>query len=316
MAGDDAKQRLKFGKFWDDLDAYALTLEPSLARAFAEVITQLRQILSDTDVERMVATQDFSVLLGQADLRGVQLALRDAVDAAATRALESGVLGTVQVRFDLMHPYVIDALRDFESKAIASLDYSIKSGVLHYLERQVPYGTNPIEIARGIRDVIGLPDNLVQAGANYRRMLLEGDPNALKRAIRDKRFDATVLRGIQNGGLPKAQVDQQMERWYARALKLHSETIARTASMDAVNVGNRLAWSQLIADEKVDVNKLRRWWVVARDERVCPICRPVPVMNPLGVGFNELFNTPEGQVIGPTLHYRCRCVVWTEQVET
>jgi hypothetical protein len=310
--------RLRRERFWKTLDDFAVSLEPRLARAYAAVLAGLRAAFTLAQWDDIVQRGDVTPITEALNAQPLQMALRESVAASAG---ETAILGQLKVEFDILHPYVSDALRIFESRAIQTLEQEVRSGVLAYLNTTVSRGINPREIARGLRDQIGLPPNLVQAGARYREMLTSGDAGQLKqaltRAIRDKRFDGTIERAISGQtSLTREQIDRQMERWYERALTVHTETIARTASMDAVNVGNRLAWQQVVADGQVSIHNLRRYWVVAKDEKVCPDCKPVPMMNPDGRAWDELFATPVGDVLIPTLHFRCRCVIWTAVEET
>lgn len=310
--------RLTRERFWYALDQFAESLEPAIRKAFLEAVQSVRENFSDEDLARIAMTHDVTPLLAALATDTLKFALRDAVSSAAEQV---AVLGKVAVRFDILHPYVTPALKDFESRAIAALEVEVRDGVLAYLRETVSRGMNPIQIARGLRDKIGLPQNMIEAGARHRAMLASGErrmlKEALKHKLRDARFDGSIQAAMNKGvALTPAQIDRQMVRYYEKALKHHTETIARTASMDAVNVANRLSWQQIISDGQVDVNSLRRYWVVAKDERVCPECKPIPELNPKGRGWDEPFETPVGPIMQPTLHFRCRCVIWTAIEET
>jgi hypothetical protein len=98
---------------------------------------------------------------------------------------------------------------------------------------------------------------------------------------------------------------------YRRKLvSLRAETFARTASIDSANAGQTAAWEAAVAQGAVPLEQIRRYWIVADDERLCPRCEPIPRLNPNGVGLREPFITPEGFVLRPTVHPQCRCTCW------
>lgn len=320
-------ERIQALRFWEALDAFATAQEPAVAIALQDAVDALRLRITDDQLVDIIARGDVEALLQQLDFEPVRFALRDAMTRAAEQtpdgftALNGQVMGrwplAIQVRFDTLAPYAVAALRDFESRAVDVLQRDIRAGFLAAIERGVSTGVNPIHTARRVRELIGLPDNLVRASQSYRDALLSGNVsdlrNAIDRQLRDARFDRSVLRAIAD----KAPVDpERVERMVAaynrRALQFNAETLARTGTMDALNQGNRLAWRQAIDTGKVLVYELRRFWIVARDERTCPRCLTIPQLNPEGRGMDEPFVTPyDGLVMYPTLHFRCRCVVYT-----
>lgn len=320
-------ERIQALRFWEALDAFATGQEPAVAAALTAAVQALRDRITDAQLVDIIGRGDVDALLDQIDFEPVRFAFRDAMAAAADRtpqgftAANGQTVGawplSIQVRFDTLAPYAVAALREFESRAVDVLRQDIRGGFVTAIREGVAAGKNPIDTARRVRDLIGLPDNLVRATASYREALLSGNTTQLRdavdRALRDARFDRSVLRAIAD----KAAVDpEKVERMVAaysrRALQFNAETLARTATMDALNQGNRLAWRHAIETGAVQIYELRRFWIIARDERTCPRCRPIPSLNPEGRGMDEPFVTPyDGLVMLPTLHYRCRCVTYT-----
>jgi hypothetical protein len=323
--------RVQALRFWEALDAFATAQEPAVAKALHRAIQDARASLTDAELERIVTTGDVDAILERIDFNAVKFALRDAATSAGEQTPEGfagistgGQQGIwpqiIRVRFDTLAPYAVAALRDFESKAIDALREEVRSGVIAEIRNGVTRGLNPRQTARELRELIGLPDNLVQAITSYRSALQSGNrtelKDALERALRDKRFDRSLLTALQGDqAMDPARIDRMVTRYAERALTHHTETIARTATMDALNQGNRMAWQQAITDGKVSVHDLRRFWVVARDERTCVRCLTIPLLNPLGRGMDEPFVTPfDGLVMLPTLHFRCRCIVYTKYI--
>lgn len=85
-------------------------------------------------------------------------------------------------------------------------------------------------------------------------------------------------------------------------IQRRAQGIATTQAYGAANLGQRLALRQAGRD-------VRGFWMVARDERLCPICQRIPGMNPDGIPLDGQFQTPAGLVDGPPIHVMCRCSV-------
>jgi hypothetical protein len=320
-------ERIQALRFWEALDAFATTQEPAVAAAILAAVQDLRARVTDDELVDIIGRGDVDALLQQVDFDGVRYALRDAAQRSAEQtpggftAANGQVMGAwptiIRVRFDTLAPYAVAALRDFESKAVEVIRQDMRAGFVAAIREGVASGVNPIETARRIRDMLGLPDNLVRAVQSYRDALLSGNRSdlrdALDRALRDGRYDRTVLQALANRTpIDPEKAERMVAAYERRALQHNAETLARTGTMDALNQGSRLAWREAIEQQVVQIYELRRFWIVARDERTCPRCLTIPQLNPAGRGMDEPFVTPyDGLVMFPTLHFRCRCVVYT-----
>jgi uncharacterized protein with gpF-like domain len=90
---------------------------------------------------------------------------------------------------------------------------------------------------------------------------------------------------------------------------MRADTIARTESFRAVEMGEQLSWESAVQDGLVEVGDIVRKWVTARDDRVRPEHAAIPKMNKDGVGLREPFKTPSGPVMQPPFGVNCRCSV-------
>jgi len=99
----------------------------------------------------------------------------------------------------------------------------------------------------------------------------------------------------------------------ARAIRLllrrRAQTIAETETHTLGQEGQRQLMLQAIRSGVVVEEQVRRYWEVSEDEHLCARCAPIPGLNPDGVALDAPFHTPEGPVMGPTLHPLCRCEV-------
>ena len=153
----------------------------------------------------------------------------------------------------------------------------------------------------------------------YQRTLL-----SLLRASHDSELDmemskATtdeIARGWLGGPFTPAQLDKMVAASARKYRQFRSQTIARTEALRATNFGVQDAWRQLIEAGGAPEALVRRQWVVAKDERLCDVCAPVPGLNPKrGVPFAQPFATPVGPLMMPPAHPNCRCTVFIRRFE-
>lgn len=222
----------------------------------------------------------------------------------------------VEFTFGVTNPNTVLWLQNYEYNLIREMTAEARLVVGDVIRAGVERGTNPIDIARDVKQHIGLTQRQSKAVLNFRRALEEMDPVALERKLRDKRFDGSVARAIRDQKpLDKASVDKMVARYQDRYLKYRAETIARTEAMRSVNSGAMLAWQQAVDAGKIPVEAIVRKWVFTHDARTRPAHRQIPGMNPDGVGFNEMFRTPDGPLLypgdpngPPEATINCRCV--------
>lgn len=299
----------------DLLDGIAAKFEPRLRAAFLRAVEEakgridvkaLREAIEKADlpaVFRIVGLTEEGPFARLIDpLRSVFLA---AADAASKQRP-----GRLEVRFDMLESRTVGLLRDYGLRLVAQVTNDARQGVMEVLADQMGGGVNPRAVATQVGQIVGLTQSQSRAVRNYRKALEELKGEALVRRLRDGRFDRTVARAIeQQEGLSKATIDKLVARYAERSLRRRGETIARTESIRAANLANWAAMRQAIEAGKVQAGAVTRRWVVARDERTCETCKPIPKLNPNGVGMMEPFRTPLGVVQHPPLHPNCRCVV-------
>lgn len=170
------------------------------------------------------------------------------------------------------------------------------------------YGMSPEAVQLALENVIALTPSQANAVANFRRLLEQGNPQALNRVLRDRRFDATVQSWIDAESEPEADaIDAMVERYAERQLAFRAQTIARTEAMKAATGGIRDAYVQAVQSGRLFDHEVRRHWLVHLDERLCFICASVPAMNPDGVGVMQPYLSIAGPLMTVGPHARCRC---------
>lgn len=268
---------------------------------------------------------------------------------AASAAAIAFRAGGVSFAFDTLNPRLITWLQTYSLKLIREINEGTREGVRQFLLDGMKAGKNPKDVARQVRGVVGLTARQSQAVANYRRQLEEfhlkrsagswglgNKPNKVNgtqvsildgegantdgidtRRLRDFRYDGQLRRAMETGKpLKPEQIDKMVAAYQRKYLAYRSRTIARTEAIRATNMGVQDAWQQALDKGVVKEALVRKKWVVARDERTCTVCGPVPKMNPpKGIPHAASFKTPNGPVAIPPLHPNCRCTVIYRQYE-
>lgn len=302
-----------------------LDLEPGLRRAFLEAVERLE---SRVDMARLIEL----LRLGRVDeaLRTVEAAsiaqswqrlavgATDAVSIAAIAALRAPIPAVVEISFSRTNPLAVSWMRRYETDLIREMTAETLGGVRAVLQRGLNEGRNPLDVARDVRSLIGLTQRQQQAVLNYRSALERGSRSALERALRDRRFDGTVRSAVQNNiRLAPEVIDKLVGRYRARYIQFRAQTIARTEAARALSMGNHLAWEQMITDDVIARDDVRRVWIHTHDDKVRDAHRTIPERNPDGVGMDEPFDSALGPILFPgdpaasaANTINCRCVVF------
>jgi SPP1 gp7 family putative phage head morphogenesis protein len=299
----------------------ALKLEGKIRKAFLEAILAVQSAIVLVKLESAIRSGDVDrvmLLLGLADaLRGIGVAagittfsesLQSAFFLGAQTALKAlpPKIG-VSMSFDLLNPESVKFLQKYTMDLIQQLSLQQRQAVQQIITRGFIQGAHPYEQAREIKDAIGLTGRMEQAITNYRAALESGSStglqDALNRALRDGRYDPTLLKALRDGGrLTQAQIDAMVDRYRERYLQHRARSIARTESIRASAAGQQELWRQAQQEGRIPRTALRRWIAVG-DDRICPICRELH-------GKKAAINGEFAPGIEyPPAHTTCRCTL-------
>lgn len=304
--------------FWTRAQRRASSLSPELRDALLRAFELIRESIPQAELARIIASGNVEAV--------VRVALNEAITDVAFRqvrerirrqvetnvayfapALPKGgkVNGTIAVGFDILNPKTIDAIRQLDTKVVQTLADETRDVVRAVVENGIREGLNPRAIAWDLRDVVGLAPNQAAAVDNFRRMLEEGDREALTRALRDRRFDRTLERalGADGEGLSAGAIDRQVDAYRNRMLAFNAETNARTASIDAMKLGQRLTWEDAANKGLVDRALLVKTWRGVKDDRER---ESHLAMEGETVPFDSAFSN--GQMIPGESEWNCRCI--------
>ncbi len=290
----------------------------SALRAVRDAVTveAIRQALSVSFYRAIFLLPDRAAL--EADLKLAfddlaelhDQAARAAADDITAALREIGSLETVA--YDRLDPGAVAALQGYRDELIADLTGTMQDAIAQVLTSGVTAGVPQEQLAQDIARTVGLTPQQAQAVANYRRAILAGDASALDRTLRDRRYDATLQRAIAGEYVEPERVSAMVRRYAHRMLDFRAQTIARTETLRAVNRGRLEAYRQAITAGKLDPVDVRRRWLTAHDELVCPVCRSIPLLNARGIALDAVYLSADGPIDAPPVHPRCRC---TEEFE-
>lgn len=289
------------------VDKYEPKIKAALMAAFDQVrdkvkLRELASIISEQGIHGAYNYLNQLNIAGILDA-GVLPVIEDAFTESGRMTLDmmpkDGIIGET-FRFDVTSPVITSKLSQQGLALIRSIDQATREAIQRGLQANITAGMHPTAAARDFRANIGLTPKQEQAVRNFRMLLETGDKAALDRALRDKRFDPSVVRAL-SGEKPidKKKVDKMVQRYRERYLKYRSETIARTEAMRAVNSGRHAASLQMVDEGFIDRQRVRKFWINTRDTRTRANHVSIPGMNPDGVPVDQPFNTPLGPMMFP-----------------
>lgn len=280
-----------------ELDRLTLQLEGRIAKRLVSALEKAKQGIKLTKLEKAILDRNYAAAVSAIGRERVINALVAAQsDTLPLQAdgwrqiadeLPERLRRLVQVELSLgayatQRPEVLEAIRRADLRRIVEIDRETERAIRDQITRGLERGIHPRDVARQLRDTLGL--NRAQAKhVELFRQRLEGE------------------------GRDPAQVDRMVQREANRQAQQRAENIARTEAMSALNTGRQAQMSRLVRDQVINPEEWEQEWVVADDERLCPICREFDgVRADIGADFisNDFTRSK-----GPPVHPRCRCIV-------
>jgi hypothetical protein len=207
-------------------------------------------------------------------------------------------------------PELIAAVRRWEDGAFSRVRADVRDGLREVIATELQRGIGPRQVAVSLKQGVGggLTAYDAKIVQSFRQALEDGRTgDAMRRALRDRRRKITA-------DLTPAQIDKAVDAYRRKLIAFRAETFARTAAMQAANEANAVGWYEAIRQGAVPASEVRRYWIVARDERLCEVCSPIPDQNRDGVPLGESFITPNGPTLLPPIHPNCRCTTFIRRL--
>ncbi len=261
--------------FWQRVSRKAAAMQPDLAAAVLRAFAALRQRIGEQAFARLIARGDVDAALALLSDSSLNLALaplqqqlRDQLaEATAYWARVLPILppppsrGTIAFGFDVLNPQTITAIRTLEDRAMTTLKADIRETVRQRIAAGLAAGEHPLAVARDLRAVLGLAPNQELAVRNLRRELETGQyASAADRALLDRRFNLAKLAGLQPAERA-ARIDRIVGAYRKSFVAYHAETVSRTATLDALKIGQRLTLDAAVGRGDVDGGRLMKQWV-------------------------------------------------------
>lgn len=210
--------------------------------------------------------------------------------------------------FDRISEEAVAWAEEHAAELVTSVTAETRDGLRQAVSRAFRDGIAPREAAKIIKQLVGLRPDQVDSVLNVRQRLLD----AMARAERTGKTINVKIPGqprginVPKGGLPPDRMSALLDRYAKRKLRERALLIARTETIAASNAGQQLQWAQAVTDGLLRGNEKQRW-VVAFDERLCPICRQLHGQEvPLGQPF---ISSTLGKITAPPAHPNCRCSI-------
>lgn len=285
------------------LHTLADTQHAALIAMVRQALDALDEALSTEEVQQRLQQRDLAslerlvqaawqhassdlVTQAQATLEALAVSVGQQVALLPARA-EQVVQVALEAVFNRVNTEALLYAQQASAQLVTHISSSTQQAIRETLSRAFQQGETPEQLMQALHDVVGLTPRQAQALERYREGLLASET-------------------------PPAQVERLVAQRAEALLQQRLETIARTETMDAANAGQQALWEQAARDGLLP-DTLRRFWVVTPDERLCPVCAPIPGLNPSGVHLNQPFQTPVGPSDGPTLHPNCRCTLTLQE---
>jgi hypothetical protein len=303
-------------KLYSALHRRTAGVTPELAAAMLRAFQRLREQMTEAALVRALALgfaeriveQIVAQAILDVALTPLRLRLRESLRLAVPHYAKTlpPKVGIISGGFDILSPNVIDAVRELETRAMQSLSTDIRETVRAYVENGLRDGVSHRQIAKGLRDVIGLAPNQLQEVENYRRKLERAHEtqDALDNKLRDRRYDKSITNARKTGTpLTKEQIDVRVNAYRKRRIAQNAEINARQMAVDAQKLANRLAWQTAADQGLVDRADLWKQRIGVDDDRERPEHRAI---NDQVRRFDEPYSN--GEVVSGDSSWGCRCI--------
>lgn len=201
----------------------------------------------------------------------------------------------LEVDFDSLNPAVRRHMADYALDRIVEISTAQRDAIRAALmQGPVLRGIGPLEVARVIRQAIGLTAYQQSVVEGFRAGLQALDPRVLDRKLRDRRYDSVLSRAIETGvPLTAHQISAMTDAYHRRMVALRARMIARTEALRATSYGG-LARAQEVLDDNPELEVIKKW-LATKDERTRDTHRDLDGREVEGMG--TAFVTTKGNPI-------------------
>ncbi len=268
-------------------EALIAKLEPELRKAFEAAIDDmrggidtkaLRVALEANDIDAAIRALDISPASFNQYLAARQTAFGEAGVLAASY-IPTAEAGSVRFSFDMTNPRAERWIREEAGTRITGYVQEQIDIARQVIVDGYSAGRGPNDIATDIAGridrvtgkrsggIIGLSEPQKGYVQTMRARLESGDPAEMRKVLdgmtlRDKRYDARILKAIETGQpVSKADIDLMTQRYSDKLLKRRAEDIARTETAQGVMGSRQEAFRQALEKEGLPGEALEKTWL-------------------------------------------------------
>ena len=290
------------------VDRILSKLEPEFRQAFLTAVQDIQSAVSLAELERAINQGDYNSIFNDID---------ELLEFGAFFAFTRAIQNTIQAGGDIAHLWAkqdmgflhrllvtenitANLITSYQSTRIREISDSIKGSIQRAVMQGYYANKSPKQIARSIKKMIGITYKQQVYIDNYEKELREGSAEALERKLRDKRYDRAVTGAISGKKkLTEKQIENIVTKYREKFVIHRAEVIARTESIRLFNIGQREYWEQAQRSGKIYRDNIKRFWIPTYDGKLREAHRSIPIMNKEGVGFDEPFSSPLGNIMFP-----------------
>jgi hypothetical protein len=152
------------------------------------------------------------------------------------------------------------------------------AAVRQLMETSFRLGVTPYDTAAQIKRAIGLTPEYLDAIARYSRNLTVSD----------------------------ARREVLTERYRNKLLRYRAETITRTETIRAANIGQLRLWQTAFSQGLLPAGRTRRLWIITPDDKLCDRCQ---LLRGKTATLTGVYRVGSLYVTTPPAHPRCRCAM-------
>lgn len=183
--------------------------------------------------------------------------------------------------FTIRNPYSERWMAEHGAQLVVQVTEETKAAIRRVVLDGFELGKPPRELAKRIREMVGLTERDAKAVLNYWAKLSE------------------------EADLTAARVDTMADTYAKRLLRKRALNIARNETMEASNEGTRDSWLTARDNEFILPESVRVWIAATQSDRTCPICMDFDGRE---ASLDEPFISPTyGERMNAHAHISCRC---------
>ena len=269
--------------------------EREIYESVRQAVAALTQNADTAFVRRMVAEGVDQVLNGISlgsfisELQPMVTALSGEVAArGAAHVKDLPLQMGAKMRFDYLDPRAVQWAQQRAGELITTVVDDQRATIRNVIAQGVQDQITVNEMAKNVRDVVGLPESWAQAVPKARM----------------REYVKLIKDGVPpNTALSKA--DAVAEKYKQRLVNARAKTIARTEIMTAANQGRWLSWAQTVEQGFIPKNAKKEWIAApgfGPKPHLCEVCAD---LNGTQVSWDKPF--PDTEVMMPPQHPNCRC---------